>query len=263
MRLILILSLVNIFLLIFIFNLLKEESYIAFLDIGQGSSVLINNPKLQVLYDVGPYGYKALNELKKLMPFYDKTIEVIIISHPDKDHYGGIFDILKRYKIGIILISPVKSEESGYLTFIEKVKESKIPLLALDEEDLIETNYEKIYVLNPAPKLFKTENQNSLVLKVFKNNKSFLLTGDIDKKVEEYLFNKYKEFLKSDFILIPHHGSKYSSSENFLRLFANSFAIIQVGKNKYGHPHKEVVNILNKLNIKYWRTDLQGTLIIK
>lgn len=263
MKLILILSLFNLVLFFLIYDLLSQESFVVFLNIGQGSSVLFNNPKLQILYDVGPYGYTTLNEIKKFIPFYDKMLEVVIISHPDKDHYGGIFDILERYKIGVIVISPIKSEESGYVSFIKKAKEKKIPIVVLKENDIIETNNEKIYILNPSIKKFKTENQNSLVLKVFKNNKSFLLTGDIDKKVEEYLVKKYRGFLKSDFLLIPHHGSKYSSSQEFLKLFANSFAIIQVGKNKYGHPHKEVIDSLRKLNIKYWRTDLNGALVIK
>ncbi len=261
--LILILIWLNFLTFLFLFDLFSRESFVAFLNIGQGSSVLIYNPRLQMLYDAGPYGFETISEINKLLPFYDRDIDLVFISHPDKDHYGGLFSILERYKVRAIITPPVNSTESGYLQLLKKIKEKNIPLIYLKKGDKIETNFEDILVLNPKPKMFKSDNQNSLVLKVSKNNKTFLLTGDIDYKVERYLVKEYGNILKADYVLLPHHGSKYSSSDIFLKNLGNFFAIIQVGKNKYGHPHKEVINKLEKLKIDYWRTDLNGTLIVK
>lgn len=261
--LILILIWLNFLTFLFIISLFNFESFVAFLNVGQGSSVLIYNPRSQILYDAGPYGFKTVSEINKLLPFYDRDIDLIFISHPDKDHYGGLFSILERYKIRIVAFPPFISTETGYLELLKNIKERGVLLVYLEDGDRIETNFEKIFILNPKPGMFKKDNQNSLVLKIFKNNKKFLLTGDIDYKVEKYLIEKYKNFLKSDYVLLPHHGSKYSSSELFLKNLGNFFAIIQVGKNRYGHPHKEVIETLDKFRIKFWRTDLNGGLIVK
>ncbi len=262
-RLILILLLINFTLSFLILDLLNRSSFIGFLDVGQGSSVLIYNPKLQILYDTGPQGFKIISSLNKFMPFYDRTIDLIIISHPDKDHYGGLFSILNRFNVRLFIISPLISEESNYKLLLDKIEKLKIPIITLKAGDEIKTNYEDILVLNPEIEKFKSDNQTSLVLKIYKNNKTFLLTGDIDQKVEKYLIEKYGELLNSDYLLIPHHGSKYSSSYEFLKITGNILSIIQVGKNKYGHPHTEVIERLEKLNKKYWRTDIHGELIIK
>ncbi len=262
-KLILILVWINLFLFWFILDLFSKESLVVFLNVGQGSSVLIYNPKLQILYDTGPFGFKIISELNKFLPFYDKTIDLVIISHADKDHFGGTFSILDRFKVRLVIISPYISEESSYLELLNKIKNLKIPIITLGDKDRIETTYEKIFVLNPEIGKFNSDNENSIVLKVYKNSKTFLLTGDIDQKVEKYLIEKYGNFLKSDYLLIPHHGSKYSSSLAFLSLTGNIYSIIQVGKNRYGHPHKETIERLKLLNKKYWRTDLNGTLIVK
>ena len=262
-ELILILLSINFALSFLIIDILNSTSFVSFLNVGQGSSVLIYNPKLQILYDTGPQGFKIISSLNKFIPFYDRTIDLIILSHPDKDHYGGTFSILDKFNVRLFVVSPFNSEEADYKILLEKIKKLNIPIITIQAGDKIETSYEKILVLHPTIKEFKTENQNSLVLKLYKKDKTFLLTGDIDQKVEKYLLKKYGKFLKADYLLIPHHGSKYSSSYEFLNITGNIFSIIQVGKNKYGHPHKEVIERFKKLNKRYWRTDLQGELIIK
>lgn len=261
--LILILIWLNFLTFLFLLNLFTAESFVAFLNVGEGNSVLIYNPRLQIIYDAGPYGFKTISEINKILPFYDRDIDIVFISHPDKDHYGGLFAILERYKVRLIIVPPLISQESGYKELLKKIKEKNISLVSLKEGDSIETSFERIFVLHPKPNIFQSDNQNSLVLKIIKNKSSFLLTGDIDYKVERYLIEKYKDFLKSEYILLPHHGSRYSSSEIFLKNLGNFFAVIQVGRNKYGHPHKEVIERLRHLNNNYWRTDLQGTLIVK
>jgi competence protein ComEC len=258
--LILILVLINIFLFWYIVSNFDNESFVAFLNVGQGSSVLIYHPRLKILYDAGPYGLKTVREIQSLSKFYHRRIDLILISHSDKDHYGGIFDLMERYQIGAIIISPYFSSDSGYLKFLQLAKEKNIPLITLKANDKIETPFEKIFILHP-DRRYKNDNQNSLVIKVFKNNKNFLLTGDIDQKIEKYLLSKYEKSIKADYLLIPHHGSKYSSDRFFLANFKR--AVIQVGENRYGHPHYETIQKLNILHIPYWRTDLNGTLVVR
>lgn len=262
-KLILILLCINIGIFYITYDFSKRESYLNFLNVGEGESILIYNPKFKILYDAGPYGFNTISQLNKFLPFYDRKIDFLIISHPDKDHYGGAFDILNRFKIRIIFIPYLSTTDAGYLQLLKYIKEKNIPILTLENGDMIESNFEQIYILNPTKKLFDKDNENSIVLKVIKNNKSFLLTGDIDKKVEGYLIHKYNEFLDTDILLIPHHGSKYSLSNDFLKITKPNLAVIQVGSNNYGHPHKEVLDLLKSFKIKYWRTDLFGNLLIK
>ncbi|MCS7184268.1 MAG: MBL fold metallo-hydrolase, partial [Patescibacteria group bacterium] len=216
--LILIFLLGNIFLAWYIYANLQNDSFVAFLDVGQGSGVLINNSRLKILYDTGPYGLKTINEINKLTKFYDRRIDLIIISHSDKDHYGGTFDILERYQVGGIIISPYGSEDSGYVKLLKLAERKNIPVIVLKAKDRIETPFEKLFILHPDKK-YKSDNQNSLVIKLIKNDKSFLLSGDIDQKIEKYLLSKNGSNIKSDYLLIPHHGSRYSSSEYFLANF--------------------------------------------
>ncbi|MGC8981378.1 MAG: ComEC/Rec2 family competence protein [Minisyncoccia bacterium] len=262
-KLILILLCINIGVFYLIFDFSKRGSLVSFFDVGEGSSVLIYNPRFKILYDTGPYGFNTISEINKILPFYDRRIDFLIISHPDKDHYGGAFDILDRFKIRIVFITPLNSQDSGYLQLLKYIKDKNIPIITLEKGDFIESNYEKIFVLNPEPNIFNKDNENSIVLKINKDNRSYLLTGDIDKKAEEYLIKRFKDFLDVDYLLIPHHGSKYSLDEKFLKITSPILAIIQVGKNKYGHPNKEVIELLKSFKIKYWRTDLNKALIIK
>lgn len=243
----------------------QQQPFVSFLDIGQGNSILISNPRTTFLYDAGPNGFKTIGEINKLLPFYKKRIDILILSHPDKDHYEGSFEILKKYNVSAIIIPPIHSEESGWLELLNLAKNKNIPIITLKKSDKIQTPFENFSILNPSTytiKTLKKDNENSLVIKFSQNNnKTFLLTGDITTKTENYLTNKFA--LKSDYLLIPHHGSKYSSSENFIKAIMPSLAIVQVGKNSYGHPNKETLQRLKKIGVKYWRTDLNGNLLIR
>jgi competence protein ComEC len=247
----------------------QQKPFVSFLDIGQGNNVLISNPRTVLLYDTGPNGFKTISAISKFLPFYKKRIDILILSHPDADHYNGSFEILKRFNVSLIITPPLSSEESGWKELMNLAHNKEIPVMKLKALDKIQTPFENFLIINPPANnnlrtsqvlRFETDNENSLVVKFSQNNKLFLLTGDIDKKVEKYLAAQYN--LKSDYLLVPHHGSKYSSSEELLKEVNPQLAIIQTGRNKYGHPHKETLNRLKKLKIQFWRTDLNGNLMI-
>jgi competence protein ComEC len=266
--LILALILANILIWIEIYAFLNQHEAVDFLDVGQGDGVLITEPKLAILYDAGPNGFKTISEISRVLGPTRKTIDLLLLSHADRDHYGGAFEILERYQVRAIGINPKKSTDSGWQELLSKAQEKNIPIIVFKAGSKIETNRQKFLFLHPpTPKSnsieFKSDNQYSLVIKAFKQNTNFLLTGDIDAKVEQFLVEKFGNELDVDYLLIPHHGSKYSSSPIFLQITSPKLAIIQVGRNRYGHPHQQTLQKLQQMQIPIWRTDIQGSLVVE
>ena len=259
-HLIFVLILANLFVYYVIFDFLTQKNLVAFFDVGQGASVLIKNKNNIFLYDTGQKPSLVLQGLDRFIPFYYKKIDILFISHPDKDHYLAAFEILKRYKVRLLAVSILDSEESGYKRLIELVKKLEIPILVLKRGNYISTNHFQIYVLHPDKK-YKKDNDNSLVLKVIGKN-SYLLTGDIEKEAIQSLISCCLQILASDYLLVPHHGSRYSINEKFYKAINPKVSVIQVGHNFYGHPHQETINFLKSLKATIWRTDLNKEFII-
>lgn len=259
-QLIFVLILANLFVYYFIFDFLNQKNLVAFFDVGEGESVLIKNKNNIFLYDTGQKPSLILKQLDKHIPFYNKKIDILFISHPDRDHYFSAFEILKRYKIRLLGVSVLDSEESGYKSLIELAQNLKIPILVFQKGNQIGTNYFQIYILHPDKK-YKKDNDNSLVLKINAEN-SYLLTGDIEKEAIQNLLLCCKKLLDSDYFLVPHHGSKYSIDENFYKAVSPKISVIQVGANRYGHPHKETIDFLEDFKASIWRTDLNKELVI-
>ncbi|GIW67243.1 MAG: hypothetical protein KatS3mg096_111 [Candidatus Parcubacteria bacterium] len=259
-RLILGLILVNFVVYAIIFSALNEKRLVSFLDVGQGKAVLIKNKNNIYLYDTGKYPSLILREIDKFLPFYSKKIDILFLSHPDKDHYFAAFEILKRYKVRIIGVSTKQSQDKNYEKLLALVEKLNIPILVFRQGSQIYDNHFSFLVLHP-DKDYKKENNESLVLKIFGKH-SYLLTGDIEREAIENLINCCAKFLKADYFLVPHHGSKYSIDERFYSLVKPLVAVIQVGQNLYGHPHQETLNVLKNFSSVIWRTDIQKTLII-
>ncbi len=254
------LILINFVLYYVIFDFLNQKTLVAFLDIGQGESVLIKNKNNIFLYDTGKYPSLLFKEIDKFTPFYSKKIDILFLSHPDKDHYFAAFELLKRYKIRLVAINGFDSEDALYQKLIKEVDNLKIPVIVLKRGASVSDNHFNFLVLHP-DRDYKKDNDESLVIKVIGKN-SYLLTGDIEKEGIESLINCCSKLIKSDYFLVPHHGSKHSLDKNFYFLINPKMSIIQVGQNFYGHPHKEVLNFLTNIS-QYWRTDINKTLVIE
>lgn len=257
-NLILLFLVIDLVLLTIILSL-PEKNRVVFFDVGQGSSVLLQSGKNAFLYDTGKSGYQVLQGLRNTLPFFQKRIDILFISHSDKDHYQGAFDIFERYKVRYLIISR-NFTESGFQKLLQVAKERGTKILVLDRNDEIITPAFKIFILHPNKNFTGKDNDLSLVLKVIGKNSSFLLTGDIEQKAIQSLLGCCRQLLQSEIFLWPHHGSKYSLNIDFLKTIMPSEVIIQVGPNYYGHPHKEVLQILNTLKIPFLRTDLNGQL---
>lgn len=254
------LILANLVIYYIVFDSILTKDFISFLNIGQGSGVLIKDRNNVFLYDTGKYPYLTFKEIDKLLPFYQRKIDILFLSHPDTDHYLAGFDLFKRYRIRSVVVSSLKTDDYKYLEFLQVLKSKNIPIIILKRGDEIKTKKFQFLILHPDRHYLK-DNDKSLVIKISGKN-SYLLLGDVGKDILEELIYCCSEILKTNYVLIPHHGSKHSLNENFYKLIKPNLAIIQVGKNFYGHPHKEVVDFLNNEKIKIWRTDLNGTLKI-
>lgn len=236
-----------------------------FFDVGQGDSIFIETAfGHQILIDGGPSPV-VVEKLAKEMPFWDRTIDLVILTHSDKDHITGLLEVLKRYEVeNILWTGAIKNspEDNQWASLIKKSK-SKIEIAKAGEKIIIqEKPYTYIDILSPekdiSGEVFGDLNDTSIVsLLNFENNK-FLFTGDISEKKETELLASGND-IKSNVLKVGHHGSKTSTSDNFLKIVLPETAIISVGKdNNYGHPSSEVLERLNKFGIDVLRTDQIG-----
>ncbi len=242
------------------------ELTVAFLDVGQGDAIFVESTSgVQVLVDGGRDG-TVLRELAKVMPFYDRSIDIVIATHPDADHIGGLIPVLKRYRVGTILRPGVQSDTPA--------TESLLKLLAgADTKEFLARRGQVLdlgggaylHVLFPDRDASGLEsNTASVVTQLIYGEHKFLFTGDSPKKIEEYLVQLHGKSLKSDVLKLGHHGSKTSSSDLFLGFVDPQYAIISAGAdNKYGHPHKEVLDKLKRFEIPTLSTSQGGTIIFK
>ena len=240
-----------------------------FFDVGQGDAIFIETPKKhQILIDGGPSSV-ILEKLNKEMPFWDRSLDLIILSHPDKDHLTGLLAVLKRYKVENILWTGVIKETSGFgewqdLIEKEKTKEGAKIIIA-EAGKKVSASEVILEILNPLENLegktVKEVNDTSIVSHLIFGENSFLFSGDISDKVEKRLVLNDLP-LKFDVLKVAHHGSKYSSSEIFLEKVSAKIAVICVGKNSYGNPTEEVLTRLEKFGIKVLRTDQDGDIKI-
>jgi competence protein ComEC len=243
-----------------------------FFDVGQGDAIFIQTPKRnQILIDGGQSSV-ILEKLGKEMPFWDKSIDLVILTHPERDHLIGLLEVLKKYKVENIFWTGIKRDTSEYQEWQKLIKKerAKIYLVPSVQKVIIgkDISMNFLYPIeNLADKEYQNSNDASIVAKLNFSQNSFLFTGDISKFAEEELTIRENSYqfasLNSDVLKVAHHGSKTSTSEEFLKKVSPKIAVISVGKeNPYGHPHREVLEILNKFGIKVLRTDLDGDIKI-
>src|SRR3989338_9440781 len=244
-----------------------KELKVYFFDVGQGDSIFIQTEnKKQVLVDGGPDN-KVIQRLSEAMPFWDRTIDLVILTHPEKDHIAGLIEVLKRYKVRGIIETGIDCEKPECRAWKDlKDKEGAAVISPKLGDSAVLDENTKILILSPfddlVGKKVSKANNTSIVAKLIYGGHSILLTGDIEKQIEEKLVLAGID-INSDYLKIPHHGSKTSSTEELLENTSPLMAFISLGiNNSYGHPHEEVVARLEKRNIKYYRTDASGTILL-
>lgn len=239
---------------------------VAFLDIGQGDSIFIEAPNgNQALVDGGP-NKSVLRALAGVMPFYDHTIDAVVATHPDQDHVSGLVDVLNRFSVAAVFEPGVNASTSVYQVLEKTIAEKKIPrILARRGMRIVLDEGVSLNILFPDRDVSNTEtNTASIVAQLHYGSTNVLLTGDSPQAIEKYLVSLDGAALRSDILKPGHHGSKTSSSLEFVSAVAPRYAVISAGKNnKYGHPHRETLDTLKQFGISVFRTDMSGTVIFQ
>lgn len=238
---------------------LANQEKVIFCDVGQGDGAMIVMGATQIIVDGGPDN-SLVGCVGKYMPYFDRKVEYLIISHPDADHFVGAVEILGRYSVGRVIVNGDKSDSPEWKEF-EKFSDGKIIIASADDD--LKIGQSEIKFLSPEQdKQYKDNNEKSLVFNFLFNNKSILFTGDLPE-TEEAKLVKQQADLAADILKVGHHGSKTSSSEDFLRAVHPFLATISAGAgNKYGHPNYIILKRLENLGIKYLRTDESGDIVV-
>jgi len=243
---------------------------VTFFDVGQGDAIFIETPEgHQILIDGGPSS-KVLEKLASEMPLYDRSLDLIVLTHPDYDHLRGFLDVLDRYEVKNILWTGVLRETNVFGKWVEKISKENADIFIAERGQIIKAGVSRLYIMHPFENLEgelaeKNSNGTSIVAKLVFGENTFLLTGDISKKEEGQLLVRSDSAvsLSAEVFKVAHHGSKYSSDLGFLELVNPLVAVISCGKdNSYGHPHPEVLKNLEKFGIKILRTDEKGDIKI-
>jgi len=239
---------------------------VAFLDVGQGDAIFIESPTgKQILLDGGPDG-SVLSRIGALLPFYDRSIDMLIVSNPDKDHFAGFIDVLKNYQVGNIMEPGTIPNTEIYKIFKEFVREEgATSVLARRGMNIDLGGGVYLQILFPDRDVSGlSTNDGSIIAKLIYGDISFLLPGDTTQNIEKYLVGLDGSNLDVDVLKLAHHGSKTSSSEPLLAVTTSEYAVISAGvKNRYGHPHREVLERLAKYNIPALGTYKEGTIIFE
>ena len=236
----------------------KDLLSIHIIDVGQGDSILIQTPKnTNILVDGGNED-SSLIISKFIKSKKAKNLDSVIATHPDTDHIGSLDTVINKFKVSKLYLPNKNTNNDSYYNLIQACNKKNIKPQYLSKGDIInlEDNL-KLTILNPSY-THEDSNSNSIVFKLDYKNKSFLFTGDATKENEIEMINNFN-LNDIDFLKVAHHGSKNSSTEEFLKSTTPDVAAISCGyDNTYGHPHKDTLLRLAQVNTKVYRTDKQG-----
>ncbi|HEY4495541.1 MAG TPA: MBL fold metallo-hydrolase [Patescibacteria group bacterium] len=257
---------------------------IAFLDVGQGDSILIRTREgKNVLIDGGP-DKTVLYKLEKYLPWYDRNIDAMILTHPHADHLIGLIETMKRYKVERIISTGVIHTTPEYLEWLNLIKEKKIPAESFKKGDrLLLDNGISLTALSPDKNFIGQRvediNATSLVFLLQTPKSKALLMGDAEDPIEKELIQNYSSVLRSSdervnknllniniedisVLKVGHQGSRNGTSEEFLKIAKPKYAVIFAGlNNRFGHPHLDTLKRLHDSGAKILRTDENGDIV--
>lgn len=262
----------------FLTTLPDGKLHIYFCDVGQGDAALVRFPDgRDMVVDGGPND-KVVGCLGKHMPFWDRQLDMVLLTHPQKDHMQGLIEVMRRYDVDYFLRSDIENTTEGYKELLEIVKEKNIPVKFLTSGQVIDVGPTTLSILWPSKfQIAKGVLQEDLLQKPVLGAQSVgdlndyslvfwlrygafdaLFTGDADTHVEnEYIGSRLADNVV-EVLKVPHHGSKTGMNEAFVDWLAPKLAVISVGKNSYGHPAPEAVTMLRDRNVEIRRTDEEG-----
>ncbi len=264
-----ILILLNAFSLLIVSELRKDDLLkVVFFNIGQGDGIFIRTPEgYRIVIDGGP-GYALMAEkVSEVIPFWDKRIDLVLLTHPDHDHLNGLLGVLERYDVNAVVWNGIPGGDSqkdgNWKRMLEQEISEGCEVNLLKAGDRIVAGKVSIDILWPEtiPREGKKFDPNaySLVTRLCYHSNCFLFTGDISFTQEHDIIRKD---IQSDILKVAHHGSKTATSNDFISAVNPDLAVIQVGKNNYGHPDEGVIGRLKRSGVKVLRNDIDGDIII-
>lgn len=243
----------------------KRQLEVSFLDIGQGDSILIEGPTgIDVLVDGGP-DRSVLRRLPPELGWLDRSLDLVVETHPDKDHVAGLTDVLDCYRVGAIMTPGIVHDTPDAMAFEQATdREGAVELVARRGQRIHLGNGAYADVLYPDRDVSNGEpNDGSVVMRVVYGTTSFMLTGDAPVSVEEHVGRLYPDAssLKSTVLKAGHHGSRTSTGAAWLSAVGPRFVVVSAGKdNRYGHPHTEVVDRIHASGAQLLSTAELGTI---
>ena len=244
----------------------QRELTVAFLNVGQGDAIYIEAPNGNQLLIDGGRGRAVLRELGAVIPLYDRSIDVVLVTHPDADHIGGLIPVLESYRVGAVIESGNERETAVTVGFERAVAQEGALRVAARRGMRVDLGDGAVFtILYPDRNVARVEsNEASIVGQLRYGSTTVLLTGDAPASVERILIAKDGSGLQSTVLKPGHHGSRSSSVLEFLAAVSPELAVISAGTgNSYGHPHTEVLARLAQLNIRALRTDMEGRIVLE
>jgi len=241
------------------------ELRVTFLDIGQGDAIFVQSPSgAQMLIDGGK-NRAVIRELSKVMPWFDRSIDVVIGTHPDADHIGGLVDVLKRYRASLVVqssvLDPEGADSAAFSDAIAREVEDGAQAVVAERGQVIDLGGGvQFEILFPDRFLPNVEtNLGSIVGRLTYGETSFMLTGDSPDEVEKYLVQLDEKNLQSNVLKAGHHGSRTSSSLSFVGFVSPEYGVFSRGcDNSYGHPHDEPIVVFARLGVQTFDTCEDG-----
>lgn len=244
-----------------------DEFALYFLDAGQGDAALITFPgDVQVLIDGGPPNGRVLMELSRILPVYDRYIDVVVMTHAQVDHFGGLLEVLKNYRVGMFVWNGRRGETQSSEEIPRMLAETGTPSVALRVGDSMNYGGYAFFILSPSDAYLKAAEANeSGLVALLRTPEGLraLYASDVGSKTEALLVKQYGERMRVHVLKVGHHGSRFSSSDLFLAAVQPQVAVIGVGKNSYGHPTAETLSRLEAAGAGIFRTDHDGTVKIE
>ncbi len=231
-----------------------------FIDVGQGDAILVEAGSAAMLIDAGENSKG--NIVKKYLEEQQVTkLDYVIGTHPHSDHIGGLDTILNSFEVNKILLPDVTHTTKTFEEVLDAVERRKLTITVPKVGDRYYLGAAVFTILAPNSSSYDELNNYSISMKLTYGDNSFILAGDAEQLSEKEMLQSGLD-LSSDVLKLSHHGSSYSSCEEFIQAVSPSYAVISVGKdNDYGHPHSETLQAMQKQRIKLYRTDEQGSVI--
>jgi competence protein ComEC len=244
----------------------RSQVDVYFLDVGQGDATLFYTDSREVILVDGGPSLSVLYALGQALPFYERTIDLLVLTHPDSDHINGLIEVVKRYKVKKVLYNGIVDDLAAYQVWQEQIKASGIEIIIAQAGQNFTYGNLDLEVFYPVENLFgrtfDDTNESSVVIKFSYYDIDFLLTGDLSAEKELELIDLAYD-LSAEIMKAGHHGSKTSTHQKFLQTVKPQYVVISAGKdNSYGHPHFIVLQRLINSQAKILRTDERGDIRI-